>query len=108
MSETAHQPVASSHDRGHVGPQVRREDATRLYPRTSRACQVPRPFAGHGNRRGPAALQVHQTETGVQPPSVNNSTVRRCASFSRLRSAVPRPRGPAHACALSAQAAACV
>src|SRR6478672_5550628 len=72
----SHQPVAPSHDRGHVCPQVRREDATRLPSPCRDLCQVPGPFAGCGNRRGPAPLsEVHQTETCVPPPSLNGSAV---------------------------------
>jgi site-specific recombinase XerD len=49
--------------------------------------------------------QVHQTEAGVQPPSVNSSTVALRPPFHGH--ARPRQsRGAAHARALSAQAAA--
>ncbi len=75
MSVEAHQPAASSLDRGHVGPQVRREDATRLYPPRRALCQVSGSLAVYGHRRGPAPLSGSSDRKRVQPPSVNSSAV---------------------------------
>ena len=50
--------------------------------------------------------QVHQTETGVQPPSVN-SWRSRCASFPRSRSAAPTSRRSSRACIIRAGCRAC-
>jgi integrase len=72
----SHQPVASAHDRGHVCPQVRREDATQL-PSPGRE-----PFARFLGRSLDTVTaedlrryQVYQTEAGMQAPSMNSSAV---------------------------------
>jgi site-specific recombinase XerD len=71
----AHQPVASSLDRGHVCPQVREKtqhDHIRHIETFVRfLSRSPDTATAEDLRR----YQVHQSETGVQPPTVNSSAV---------------------------------
>ena len=79
MSERPISPLRScwkhafgmAHARGHGGTQIRREDATRLYPPRRGFRQLPRSLARHGNGR--RRFQVHLTEAGAQPPKFNSS-----------------------------------
>jgi len=51
-------PVAPAHDRRHADAQTQSQDAKRLSSRRQAVRRVSGPFAGHGDRRGPAELSV--------------------------------------------------
>ena len=78
----------------------------RLYPprrevrRVSSAARPKRPQA-----KICAAIQVHQTENGVQPPTFNSAAVG-AALFLPGHARPPRSRPPTHADQLSPEAAA--
>ena len=56
---------------GHDGPQLRRQDPARLYPARRDLCQISRPLARYGERRGHPPLPGAQIEQGAQPPKMN-------------------------------------
>ena len=101
----SHQSVASSHDRGHVCPQVRREDATRLPSPGREFCKIPGRLAGYGHRRGPAPLSGspdRDRRAGAEHEQLGG----RIALFLHGHARPRQPRSPAHARALSTPAAA--
>ena len=49
---------------GHDGPQLRREDAARLYPAHRDLCQISRPLARHGDRRRHPPLPARTDRAG--------------------------------------------
>jgi integrase/recombinase XerD len=68
-----HQPVTLPHDRRHDGSEVRREDTEGLHP----SCQGLTIFVGRSPDTATAEdlrrYQLHLTENGVRPPSVNSA-----------------------------------
>src|SRR6201984_2707167 len=68
-----HQPAAPAHDRRHDGAQLRREDAndyiTHVRTFTAFLGRAPDQAIPEDLRR----FQLHQTQTGVRPPSINGS-----------------------------------
>src|SRR3954471_20871856 len=88
-----HQPAAPAHDRRHDGPQFRGEDAERLHPPGQEfAAFLGRP-PDTATAEDLRLYQLHLTEGGVRPPTINAavSALRFFFSVTVDRPAVTKP-----------------
>jgi hypothetical protein len=78
--------AASTHDRGHADAQAHAQEAEQLHPCGPAFRRVPRPLAGHGQRRGSAPLsaELRTVSTSVCWRSPGHSTLSAVTERIRL------------------------